>query len=42
MEVFVNDGEHVMAATVHTDLSADGISFVADGAVTMDIVKYNL
>lgn len=42
MEVFVNDGEHVMAATVHTDLFADGISFVADGAVTMDIVKYNL
>lgn len=42
MEVFVNDGEHVMASTVHTDLSADGISFVADGAVTMDIVKYDL
>ncbi len=42
MEVFVNDGEHVMAAAVHTDLSADGISFVADGAVTMDIVKYDL
>ena len=32
MEVFVNDGEHVMAATVHTDLSADGISFIADGS----------
>ena len=42
MEVFVNDGEHVMAATVHTDLSADGISFVADGSVSMDIVKYDL
>ena len=42
MEVFVNDGEHVMAATVHTDLSADGISFIADGSVSMDIVKYDL
>lgn len=41
-EVFVNDGEHVLSATLYTDLAADGISFFADGAVTMDITKYDL
>lgn len=42
VEVFVNDGEHVLSATMYTDLVADGISFYADGKVTMDIVKYDL
>ncbi len=42
VEVFVNDGEYAMSATMYTDLSADGISFFADGKVTMDIVKYEL
>lgn len=42
VEVFVNDGEYAMSATMYTDLSADGISFFADGNVTMDIVKYEL
>ena len=42
VEVFVNDGEHVLTATMYTDLAADGISFYADGSVTMDIVKYEL
>ena len=41
-EVFVNDGEHVLTATMYTDLAADGISFFADGAVSMDVVKYEL
>ncbi|MDE7341235.1 MAG: glycoside hydrolase family 32 protein [Lachnospiraceae bacterium] len=41
-EIFVNDGEHVLSATLYTDLSADGISFFADGQVTMDVVKYDL
>lgn len=41
-EVFVNDGEHVLTATMYTDLAADGISFFADGEVTMDVVKYEL
>ena len=41
-EVFVNDGEQVMTATVMTDLIADGISFIADGQVEMDITKYDL
>lgn len=42
VEIFVNDGEHVLSATMYTDKSADGISFFADGAVTMDVVKYEL
>ena len=41
-EVFVNDGEHVLTATMYTDQAADGISFFADGSVCMDVVKYNL
>jgi len=41
-EVFVNDGEQVMTATMMTDLNADGISFIADGQVEMDITKYDL
>ncbi len=42
VEVFVNDGEQVLTATMYTDQSAEGISFFADGEVTMDIVKYDL
>jgi len=42
VEVFINDGEQVMTATMYTEKDADGISFFADGAVRMDIVKYDL
>lgn len=42
VEVFVNDGEQVLSAILYTDQEADGISFLADGAVNMDIVKYDL
>lgn len=42
MEVFVNDGEQTVTATVMTDPSAKRISFCADGNVEMDIVKYDL
>ncbi len=41
-EVFINDGEQVMTATLYTEQEADGISFFADGNVKMDIVKYDL
>ncbi len=41
-EVFINDGEKVMSAMFYTDLSADDISFAADGQAVMDIVKYDL
>ena len=42
VEVFVNDGEYALTATMYTDLAADGISFFADGKVNMDVVKYEL
>lgn len=41
-EVFVNDGTYVLSATIYTDAAADGISFFADGDVTMDVIKYDL
>ena len=41
-EVFLNDGEQVMTMTLYTDHDADGISFVADGAVRMNVTKYDL
>ncbi len=42
VEVFVNGGEQVMTATMYTPKEADGISFLADGAVCMDVVNYEL
>ena len=42
VEVFVNDGEQVLTATMYTSQEADGISFFADGSVSMDVVKYDL
>lgn len=42
VEVFVNDGEHVLSATMYTEKEADGISFLVDGVATMDVVKYDL
>ncbi|MCD8075888.1 MAG: glycoside hydrolase family 32 protein [Lachnospiraceae bacterium] len=42
VEVFVNDGIQVMTATLYTDGDARGISFYADGAAQMDVVKYEL
>ena len=42
IEVFINDGEQVMTATILTDPTARGISFEADGKAVMDITKYSL
>lgn len=42
VEVFVNDGEQTMSAVLYTDQAADGISFIADGTVNLDVVKYDL
>ena len=42
LEVFINDGEQVMTATILTESTARGISFEADGKAVMDIVKYSL
>ncbi|MBE5996522.1 MAG: glycoside hydrolase family 32 protein [Lachnospiraceae bacterium] len=37
VEVFVNDGEKVLSATINTDPRADGISFHADGSVRISV-----
>ena len=42
VEVFINDGEQVMSAVILTDQDAKGISFFADGAAKIDLVKYDL
>ena len=42
VEVFVNDGEQVLSATMYTDQTADRISFFADGTAKIDVVKYDL
>lgn len=41
-EVFVNDGEKVLSATLYTDLDADGVSFFADGKVSFRVTHYRL
>lgn len=41
-EVFINDGQQVMTCTMYTNQCADGISFFADGKVSMDVIKYDL
>ncbi len=42
VEVFVNDGEQVITATLYTPQEAAGISFMADGQAQIDVVKYTL
>lgn len=41
-EFFFNDGEQAATFVLYTDVEADGISFVAEGAVEMDVEKYDL
>ena len=41
-EVFVNDGEQALSMTFYTPLSADGISFEAQGKAIIDVEKYEL
>ena len=41
-EVFINDGEQVMSAVIFTEQEAKGISFFAEGAAKIDVVKYDL
>lgn len=41
-EIYINHGEQVMSLTYYTDLSADGIEFLADGTVAMDVAAYQL
>lgn len=41
-EVFVNDGEQAMSMTLYTPLTADGISFEAQGKVLIDVEKFDI
>ncbi len=41
-EVFVNDGQKVLSATIQTDLAADGVVFFAIGKVKINVTKYDL
>lgn len=42
VEVFLQDGQKVMTATIYTDSDADKISFGAVGCVNMSVTKYDL
>ncbi len=42
VELFINDGEQVMSATLTTDLDAEEISFCADGKAVFRVTKYDL
>ena len=42
LELFVNDGEQAATSMIYTDVSADAISFEAEGRVIIDVEKYDL
>ena len=42
LELFVNDGEQAATFILYTPESADSVSFEADGAVLVDVEKYDL
>ena len=41
-ELFVNDGEHVISSLIDTPMDAQGITFCADGELTVDVEKHAL
>ena len=42
VEIFINNGQKVMTATIYTDMSAEGISLIADGSVRISVSGYRL
>jgi len=42
LEIFVNDGEQAASFVLYTPVSADSISFSADGAAIIDVEKYDI
>lgn len=42
VEVFIEDGYKVMSATMYTVESAERITFHAEGAVRLDLIKYDI
>ena len=41
-EAFLNEGAQTITANLYTDMGAQRITFTAQGAVSMDLVKYDL
>ena len=41
-EIFVNNGVQTITVTMYTDQEADGIKFISDGKLRMDIEKFDL
>lgn len=42
VEIFVNDGEQAMTSLIYTSLEAEGICFLSEGLVTIDILKHDI
>ena len=42
MELFVNDGEQAFSVVLYTPLTAESISFAADGVALVDVEKYDI
>ena len=42
LELFVNDGEQAASFVLYTPVTADSISFSADGAAIIDVEKYDI
>ena len=42
LELFVNDGEQAASFVIYTPLDAKSVSFASDGAVLMDVEKYDI
>ena len=42
LELFVNDGEQAASFVMYTPVTADVISFEAEGEVLMDVDKHDL
>ena len=42
LEIFVNDGEQAASFVIYTPITADSVSFNADGTAIIDVEKYDL
>ncbi len=42
LELFVNDGEQAASFVIYTPVTADSITFSADGAAIIDVEKYDI
>lgn len=42
LEIFINDGEQAASFVLYTPISADSISFSADGTAVIDVEKYDI